>query len=302
MPQKNKIQAHIPAGAKALTNNLGTAPGIVAESKGKLFFSMPGVPSEMKAMFKEAVLPQLEKLTTDQVVVVQKLKCFGTGESNIAELLGDLCTRGRNPLINSTVHAGVITLHIIAAAQDKDTAHRMANDDEKLLRTRLGRLIFGTNEQTLAEVVGQKLIQQKKTLAVAESCTGGCLAKLLTNIPGASKYFTHGWVTYSNSAKISELGVSHDLIAQHGAVSEQVASAMARGARKKSQADFAIAITGIAGPSGATEQKPLGLVYITIDSDDGCQTGHFIFPHTRHLVRLRAAKTALNILRLNLNV
>ena len=178
----------------------------------------------------------------------------------------------------------------------------MAQDDEKLLRTRLGDLIYGTAEQTLAEVVGQKLIQQKKTLAVAESCTGGCLAKLLTDIPGASKYFTHGWVTYSNSAKITELGVSPDLIEEYGAVSEQVASAMARGARKKSQSDFAIAITGIAGPGGSTEQKPLGLVYISIDSADGCRTGRFIFPHTRHLIRLRATKTALNMLRLDLNV
>ena len=300
MPANNKIQAYIPAGAKAIANNLGTAPGIAAEIKGKLFFAMPGVPFEMKRMFEDSVLPKLKELSAGQAVVIRKLKCFGTGESNIAELIGNLSQRGRNPLINFTVQYGVITLHIIATAKNKVKAQQMAGKDEKLLRDLLGSLVYGTDEQTLAEVVGQKLAQQKKTIAVAESCTGGTLASLLTDIPGASRYFTQAWITYSNDAKINELGVPDDLIKKYGAVSEPVAMNMAQCARKKARTDFAIAVTGIAGPTGGSKQKPVGLVYISVDSDQGCETKRFVFPHYRSLIRLRAAQTALNMLRLKL--
>jgi len=302
MPEKNKIQAYIPAGAKALANNLGTAPGIMAEAEGKLIVALPGVPSEMKRMFAESVLPELQRFAGTQAVVVRKLRCFGTGESNIAELLGPLMQRGRNPLINCTVEYGVITLHIIATAEDKNKARQMAEKEEKSLRNTLGELVYGTEEQTLAEVVGEELTRQKKAITVAESCTGGTLAKLLTDIPGASRYFTHGWVTYSNTAKTAELAVPADLIEKYGAVSEQAAQAMAQGARTKAQTDFAIGITGIAGPAGGTEQKPIGLVYICVDSDNGCDTKRCRFSGDRRFIRLRAAHTALNMLRLKLNI
>ena len=300
MPVKNKLQAYIPADAKAIENNFGTAPGIMAEVKGKLFFAMPGVPLEMKKMFEASVAQQLKKIATKQSVIVQKLKCFGTGESNIAELLGTVMQRGRNPLVNCTVKAGEITLHIIATAKDEVKAQQMVEEYEKLLREKLGGLIYGTAEQSLAEVVGEKLSQQKKTIALAESCTGGLLAKLLTDIGGASRYFTHGWVTYSNVAKVNELAVPADLIEKYGAVSEQVSQAMAQCARKKARTDFAIGVSGIAGPAGSSEQKPVGLVYISIDSTDSCETRRFVFSGNRKSVRLRAAQTALNMLRLRL--
>ncbi len=301
MPNRNRIQAYIPAGAKALPN-IGTAPGIRAESKGKLFFALPGVPMEMERMFTESVLPELRALAGGQAVAVRKLKCFGAGESAIAELLGDMMQRGRNPLINCTVHSGVITLHIVAAAQNTQKAEQMAAMDENTLRSVLGELVYGTADQTLAEVVGEKLARQGKTVAVAESCTGGLVSKLLTDVPGASRYFTHGWITYCNEAKTSELGVPADLIEQHGAVSEQVAQSMAQGARKKAGTDFAIGITGIAGPTGGTEQKSVGLVYISIDSAAGCQIKRCLFSHDRRTIRLRAAQNALNMLRLRLNI
>jgi nicotinamide-nucleotide amidase len=301
MPERNKIQAYIPAGAKALAN-IGTAPGIMAESQGKLFFAMPGVPMEMERMFAESILPELERFAGGQAVVVKKLKCFGAGESTIAELLGTIMQRGRNPLINCTVSSGIITLHIIATAEDKETAGQMAEKDEKLLQSTLGELIYGVADQDLAQIVGEKLAQQKKTVAVAESCTGGLLAKLLTDIPGSSKYFSYGWITYSNEAKISELGVSAELIQEYGAVSGQVAESMARAARKKAGTDYAVGITGIAGPTGGTEQKPVGLVYIGVDSENGCDTKRCFFYHDRQFIRLRAAHTVLNILRLKLNI
>jgi len=327
MPDKNKIQAYIPVGAGAIANNLGTAPGIMASldsrpaspqsdrtpqedaqrrsiqyQASRLLFALPGVPSEMKQMFEESVLTMLQQVAGEQAIVVRKLKCFGAGESAIAEMLGDMMQRDRNPLINCTVQYGVVTLHIIAMAKDKEKALKMAENDEKSLRDRLGRLVYSSGDQSLAEVVGEKLARNKKTLAVAESCTGGVLAKLLTDIPGASRYFMSGWVVYSNQAKISELGVPDDLIEKYGAVSEQVAEAMAQGARKKAGTDFAIATTGIAGPTGGSEQKPVGLVYIAIDSDSGCETERYLFSHDRDFIRLRAAQTALNMLRLQLDI
>ena len=301
MPARNKIQACIPAGAKALAN-IGTAPGIMAESQGKWFFALPGVPSEMKRMFAESVLPELRPFADGQAVVVQKLNCYGAGESTIAELIGPIMQRGRNPLINCTVSSGVITLHIVATAEDEKTARQMAQRDEKTLRGILGELIFGPAEQSLARVVGEELTRRKRTITVAESCTGGLLAKMLTDIPGATGYFRCGWIAYSNEAKISELGVPAGQIAEYGAVSEQVAESMARGARKRADTDFAIGITGIAGPAGGTEQKPIGLVYISVDSERENQTTRHIFSHDRQAIRLRAAQTALNMLRLKLNI
>jgi len=300
MPEKNRIQAYIPAGAKALPNNRGTAPGIMAEADNKIFVAMPGVPSEMRQMFAESVLPELRQLVPDQAVVVRKLRCCGAGESTIAEMLGELMQRGRNPLVNCTPAFGIITLHIIATAGSEDEARRMAENDEELLRDLLGDLVFGTGEQTLAEVVGLELTRRGKTLALAESCTGGLTAKLLTDASGASNYFTHGWVTYGNNAKIGELGVPAGLIDRCGAVSEEVARAMAQNAREKASADYAISITGIAGPTGGTEQKPVGLVYICIDSSGRSQVSRCQLSGQRDSVRLRAAQKALNLLRLQL--
>jgi nicotinamide-nucleotide amidase len=297
MPATNKIQAYIPKGAEAIANALGTAPGIFARKNEKLFFALPGVPLEMKRMFEESVLPYLKDFAAGQVIVVKRLNCFGAGESKIQQMLGSLLQRGRNPLINSTVAQGVITLHIIATAADKNLAEQMVENDRKLLTNLLGDLVFGTDDQTLAEVVGKKLAQEKKTLAVAESCTGGCLAMLITDVPGASAYFTQGWVVYSNDAKIIQLGVDPALIKKHGAVSEEVASAMAKGARKNAKTDFTIAITGIAGPAGGTKEKPVGLVYIALDCDAGTVTKKCIFPYDRPVVRRFAALTALDMLR-----
>jgi nicotinamide-nucleotide amidase len=301
MPAMNKIQACIPAGAKAMAN-IGTAPGIMAESRGKWFFALPGVPVEMKRMFAESVLPELRLFTDRQAVVVKKLKCFGAGESTIAERLETMMQRGRNPVINCTSASGVITLHIVATAEDEEKARQMAQKDETTLRNTLGELIYGTAEQSLAQIVGEELVRQQKTIAVAESCTGGLLAKMLTDIPGATGYFRCGWITYSNETKTSELGVPKGLIADYGAVSEQVAESMAQRARNKADTDFAIGITGIAGPTGGTEQKPVGLVYISVESERENQTKRCIFSHDRQSIRLRAAQTALNLLRLKLNI
>jgi nicotinamide-nucleotide amidase len=300
MSQNNKVQAYLPAGAAALANNVGTAPGIVAEHEGKIFVCLPGVPVEMEQMFEESVEARLEEVGGGQVVLTRKLNCFGTGESVIAEKLGDLMHRGRSPLINCTASGGIITLYIVATAEDKDVAEQMTEKDLHLLRGILGDLAYGTDEQTLAEVVGAKLRQQQKTVAVGESCTGGLIGKLLTDVPGSSEYFTCGWITYSNDAKVHQLGVDRILLEKFGAVSEEVAVAMAKGARTKADTAFAIGVTGIAGPGGGTEQKPVGLVYIAVDQGGQLSVERYVFSHSREHIRHRAALTALNMLRLKL--
>ncbi len=295
MPERNRIQAYIPAGAEYIPN-VGTAPGILARHNGKILTALPGVPWEADKMFK-SIIPELKEFAGTQAMDVCRLKCFGAGESAIAQMLGDKMQRGRNPLVNCTAHDGIITLHIVASAKNSEKASQMCRKEEKNLREILGDLVYGSGDETLAEVVAAKLIQQKKTIATAESCTGGLLAKMITDIPGASNYFTYGWITYGNDAKIDELDVQPDLIEQYGAVSKQVAQAMAQRARSKAKTDYAIAITGIAGPTGGTEQKPVGLVYICVDYEGGCEIKRFFFTFGRQFIRLRAAQTALNMLR-----
>ncbi len=300
MPERNVIQAHIPRGATVIPNERGTAPGIRAETGGKLIYAMPGVPGEMEHMLDALILPELQGFAAGQAIYVERLRCFGAGESRIAEMIGDAMRRGRNPLVNCTVHAGVVTLEIVASAADLGEAQAMAAHEEQSLRVVLGNLVYGAGDQTLAQVVGEHLARAGQTLAVAESCTGGLLGSLITDVPGSSRYFTHGWVTYSNAAKQSELMVPLEMLDKQGAVSEQVARAMAQGARQRAGADYAIALTGIAGPGGGSEQKPVGLVYIAVDSRDGAEASRHVFSSDRSCVRLRAAQTALNMLRLML--
>jgi nicotinamide-nucleotide amidase len=300
MPQRNRIQACLPQGTEGIENTLGTAPGILARQGDAVIVVMPGVPHEMKNMFEQNIVPVLQEIPERACVVMKRLRCFGTGESMIADRLGSMMQRDRNPLINCTVHFGVITLTITARADQQARAEALVEQDVSYLRRELNTLIFGVDDQTLAQVVGQLLTEQKKTIAIAESCTGGLLAQCLTDHAGASRYFNHGLVTYSNEAKITQLSVSPECIAQYGAVSEPVAGAMARGARARAGTDYAIAITGIAGPAGGTPDKPVGLVYICIDSQEDSHTRRFQFTHNREFIRSRSAQTALNMLRLRL--
>lgn len=301
MPENNKAQACLPAGTTAITNPTGTAPGIIAEKDGKLFVFLPGVPSEARKMFEESVIEDLNSRVTGPVTATKKIKCFGASESAIAGQLGDMCRRDRNPLINFTVDGGVITLEVIATADDKTSAENLVDKDTKSLRQILGSLIYGTAEQKPAEVVAERLLYLGKTVTVAESCTGGLVAKLLTDIPGSSGYFRYGWVTYSNAAKTSQLGVPAGFFKDYGAVSSRVAEAMATGAAEKSRADFAVAVTGIAGPSGGGRDKPVGLVYVGISSNNRCHSERFVFSGDRERIRLFAAQTALNLLRLEIS-
>jgi len=300
MPPRNTIQAHIPAGAQALRNELGTAPGITLVDGHKMLFALPGVPAEMKRMFEQSVLPRLEQLEGRACVAVCVLKCFGMGESDIAQSLGERMQRGRNPLVNTTVHDGVITLHILAEADNQEQAEAIARNEQQNIAQILGEVVFAWEDIDLAQVVGRKLTSAGKTVAVAESCTGGLVGKLLTDVPGSSKYFLCGWVAYSNEAKIRELGIAARIITEKGSVSEEAAAALAQAARRKAGADYGIGITGIAGPGGSTADKSVGLVYISVASSRQTCTRSFLFGGDRDSIRKRAANTALDLLRRNM--
>lgn len=294
MPERNHIQAQFPAGTRGIDNSHGTAPGIFAQRDGKTLIAMPGVPAEMKPMFQSAVVPLAETLAQTQSVVVKRLQCFGVGESTLAERLGERMSRERNPLINCTVDHGMLTLHIVAQASVGAEAEALAQGEVDSLRRDLGDIVFGEDQQTLPEVIGTLLADRRKMLVTAESCTGGLIAKMLTDVPGASAFYSQGWVTYSNEAKIDQLGVSARELDQHGAVSEPVAQAMVIGACQRSGTEYGIAVTGIAGPGGGTIDKPVGLVYVATATPQGCQVERYEFPRDRQFVRLRTAQTALN--------
>lgn len=301
MASPNLAQAYFPAGARPLLNSRGTAPGIFVEQEEKLYFCLPGVPYEMKTMFEDYVYPRLAADGSGGIILIGKVHCFGLAESLIAETLGDLMRRGRNPLINSTAHAGIISLHIIANADDAAAAQEMIEEDRNLICQLLGEAVYGFDEQTLPEIVGTLLKKNSLKVALAESCTGGLAAEMITDIPGSSEYFSSGWVTYSNDAKVRDLKISREIIDLHGSVSAPVAQAMAEAVARISGADIAVGITGIAGPEGGTDQKPVGLVYIGLFYEGATEVQEFRFsPVGRQMVRCRAALTALNWVRLKL--
>jgi nicotinamide-nucleotide amidase len=307
MSSSNRSQALRPTSATCIENSAGTAPGLHARKHDVEIFVMPGVPREMKEMFTRTILPKLQPHAGNQVTLTTKLNTFGLGESLVGEKIKDLMTRGANPSVGTTVNEGIVSVRIYASGTP-DEAGRMTEGTRSLLYERLAPFMFGEEDQTLEGSVAQLLSQSRNTVATAESCTGGLLAKLFTDIPGSSVYFSRGWVTYSNQAKHEDLSVPMELIEEQGAVSRGVALAMANGAKKFAQTDFALALTGIAGPDGGSESKPVGTVWIALASPDpghpaggptpaGTTAHKFIFPGPREVVRQRAAQMALALLR-----
>jgi nicotinamide-nucleotide amidase len=344
MPETNAIQAMIPRGAQMIDNPNGTAAGIRADLRAEgeapaepgltrvpgsagaspsprapetIVFVMPGVPKEMKAMFARDVLPVVRERAAGAVILSRTLHTFGVGESAVAEMLGPRMMRDRNPSVGTTVSAGIVSLRVNARFDSRQRAQQELEQTVESCRAALGDLIYGQDDQTLADVVADLLKSARKTVTTAESCTGGLVAKMLTDIPGSSDYFKVGFITYSNDAKYERLGVPREIINLHGAVSEPVVSAMARHARRLAKADFALAVSGIAGPSGGSATKPVGTVCIALASPplpsgegrgEGAWNYHeslvlartFNFPGDREWVRDRSAKMALSILRYHL--
>lgn len=299
MPERNASQAMRPRGSRALENPVGTAPGIRAMLGGRPVYVMPGVPYEMEVMFDGHVAGEIGAAARGRVIASETLLTYGLGESVVGERIADLMRRGRNPEVGTTAQHGVIGIRINAEAESVAEAERLIAADEAELRRRLGPIVFGRGEDTLASVTGRLLVERGATVTTAESCTGGLIGKMLTDVAGSSAYFVGGAVTYSNAAKTSVLGVAEELIAGHGAVSDAVARAMARGARRVFAADYALAVTGVAGPGGGTAEKPVGLVYAALADGRGERCVRLLvgaeFP--RWVIRHRAACAAINLLR-----
>jgi nicotinamide-nucleotide amidase len=302
MPQANRIQAMIPRTAKMIFNTAGTASGIEARVGPCHVFVMPGVPKEMKTMFERDGLPLLRQTAGGAVILSRTLHTFGLGESAIAEMLGDLMRRDRNPSVGTTVSGGIVSLRVNSRFGSMAEARAQLEQVVAACRTALGPMIFGEDDQTLQGVVGGmfKSAQGSPTVATAESCTGGLLGKMITDVPGSSAYFSYGWVTYANQAKQELLGVPADLLAQDGAVSEPVVLAMASGARSRAKSTYALAISGVAGPDGGTPAKPVGTVCIALAHPQCAQARTFLFPGDREFIRDRSAKMALALLRYHL--
>jgi len=298
MVPANRVQAMFPAGARPIENQAGTAQGIAARLGGADVYITPGVPHEMRWIFENRIADELP--TAGNVIVERVVHAFGTGESNMAAEIADLMRRGANPTVGTTVSAGLISIRISARAQTADEAEALAERSAAEVKARLGEWAVCEGDATMASTVGELLRQAGATLATAESCTAGLLGAMITEVPGASDYYAGGVVTYANDVKRDALGVPEELLTSHGAVSEPVAKAMAVGVRQRLGSDYAVAVTGIAGPTGGTEAKPVGLVHIALAGPEDVTAHRHIFPGDRRAIRHRSATAALNHLRLQL--
>ena len=297
--ETQKKQAYLPEGCTVFQNDVGTAPGCGFETEnGKTVVMLPGPPSELVPMLKNYAVPYLNR-RHGMAIVSRMVHVFGLGEGFVAEKIADLTECG-NPTAATYAKEGEMFVRVTASAENSGKATKMCEPVVEELKKRLGEYVYGTETESLEETVVKELEKAGKTVSTAESCTGGLLAKRITDIPGASEVFHMGAITYSNDIKTMLLGVPEDTLKEYGAVSPQTAKAMAQGVREKSGADFGIGVTGIAGPGGGTPEKPVGLVYISLcDGENtwvrkmeggGCEKG-------RGYVRNLAASNALDMLR-----
>jgi nicotinamide-nucleotide amidase len=264
-----------------------------------MVFCMPGVPGEMSRMLADHVVPQLAHAAPGRVTVVRTVRTFGLPESVVGDRLADLMAPRRRPHVGTAVHGGMIDIHIYATGTPAEVAP-LLDADARAVRQRLGDAVFAEGDDRMENAVASLLAARRATVAVAESCTGGLIAAKLVNVPGISDFLLEGVVAYSYESKVRTLGVPAELLEAHGAVSEPVVRAMAEGMRRHSGADYALAVTGIAGPGGGTPDKPVGTAWLALADARGTQAAREVITGDRALVRERAANYALNMLRLRL--
>lgn len=298
----NIEQAKVPKIADIIRNHSGTAPGTWIEKEGRIFISLPGVPFEMQEMVTGNIIPRLseEFIENANNRIMKSLLTTGIPESYLYERLGNMEELLQDSAMAFLPSQFGVRLRISVTGNDSDDATNKLSRIEQIIRSKVGQYIYGKENDTLESVVADLLIDRELTVAVAESCTGGLISSRLTNISGSSKYFERAIITYSNGAKVEHLKIDEDLLIKYGAVSLEVARLMAEGVRAVSGADIGLAATGIMGPTGATFDKPVGLVYIGICDSKICTAKEFIFGDDRLLNKDRASQAALDMLRRNL--
>lgn len=292
----NYKQACFPESAIILPNPNGTAPGCIMEKNGKAAILLPGPPRELNPMFDAHVMPYLEARSGVKLVS-RELRVFGIGEADLSYQLRDIIETQTNPTLAPYVTTGEVTLRVTALAKDDAEGLALMRPMIDEIRLRLGERLYSENGESLPALCAKLLTEQNKTLALAESCTGGLVAGALTDIPGSSQFLLEACVTYSNEAKIRRLGVQADTLTRHGAVSPECAREMAEGMRQGSGADLALAITGLAGPDGGTADKPVGTVYIALSSAAGTEVHQLALWGERARIRYTAMLSACDILR-----
>jgi len=298
MNENNRRQAEVPESCRILKNSSGTAPGMWFEKDGTIFVSMPGVPNEMIHLMKEFILPELNKRFRSQVIIHRNIMTYGTFEAKLAETLtGFESGLPGNIKLAYLPASGIIKLRITGTGSDNEILMNLINEQAAKLYDIIPELIYGEDEDSLELVVGKLLRSKSKTISTAESCTGGEIAHLLTSVPGSSDYFKGSVIAYSNSVKIQLLGVQDYILTKYGAVSENTVREMAQGARSLLNTDFAVASTGIAGPDGGTEIKPVGTLWIAVASEKGIVSEKRVFGNDRTTNIRRFSLAALNLLR-----
>ena len=301
MPEVNRRQAMVPEGATVLENRRGTAPGLFIETlQGRILVLLPGPPRELEPMFDEQVRPRLRGVAGDVFYRTRKLWVAGLPESSVEQKIVSTYQAYENPLTTILAAPGQVEIRLTARERSAAAADALNEELAAKLRAILGEHVFSEWEESLEAVVGSLLHDAGMRIAVAESITGGLIAHRITQVSGASRYFDTGFVTYSNESKTALLGVAPDLFRRVGAVSEEVALAMARGALERASADIAVSVTGIAGPTGGSDEKPVGLVYIGLATRASARAERRQFPGERRQVKRWTAQTALDLVRLEL--
>lgn len=297
MTENNKKQALVPRGAIVLDNDNGTAPGLILEKDGKRMILLPGPPNELHPMFEKSVRPYLEGLEPG-IIYSRTVKICGIGESKVASVIQDMIDGQTNPTVAPYAKTGEVHLRVTARAQNEKEAKVLVKPVVKELKNRFGMDIYTTEENvTLEKAVVDLLLANSLTVSTIESCTGGMLAARLINIPGVSEVFKSGYITYSNKAKRKVVGVKKSSLHKYGAVSEQVAYEMANGSAMATKADVAVSVTGIAGPDGGTEEKPVGLVYIGCRVCGKTVVKEYHFMGNRAKIREATVSAALTLMR-----
>ena len=297
MPEINKRQAYVIDGAKTLPNPHGSAVGMLLDSDGKFLVVLPGPPREMQPMFEHHVLESLRAVAGEVSAVRRVMRVSGMGESAVDEVIAPIYKS--YPAVRTSIlfNRTEIEIHLSATAATEAEAATVLDELAEKLAAALGPALFSRNGETMEEVVGTLLKERGETVSVAESCTGGLIGMRLTEVAGSSEYFLEGAITYSNEAKIRTLNVPPDILEKHGAVSSETAEAMAKGIRERASSDHAIAVTGIAGPGGGSEEKPVGTVFIGYANARRTKSLRLTLPGDRYLIRWRSSQAALDYLR-----